>query len=199
MSVCTVYPKERSLSAMIFSIDTVSSGKEGRELPSVFLVPFSAYSRNRFNPATPIDEVRLRSIISDLKVEKIIISYRAPTSIDRRFAIRPLHLSPRTGNTCTGKWRTFVHQEPGECAGRRAGCHSFLCRLWSRFRRARQHEFRSVKPDRRRKATEWLGFGGTFLCHSNRRLLPFSLWIQCCPETGRSLVYCRNIPNCWRR
>ena len=29
------------------------------------------------NPATPIDEVRLRSIISDLKVEKIIISYRA--------------------------------------------------------------------------------------------------------------------------
>ena len=77
MSVCTVYPKERSLSAMIFSIDTVSSDKEGRELPGVFLVPFSAYSRNRFNPATPIDEVRLRSIISDLKVEKIIISYRA--------------------------------------------------------------------------------------------------------------------------
>ena len=58
---------------MIFSIDTVSSDKEGRELPGVFLVPFSAYSRNRFNPATPIDEVRLRSIISDLKVEKIII------------------------------------------------------------------------------------------------------------------------------
>ena len=64
MSVCTVYPKERSLSAMIFSIDTVSSGKEGRELPSVFLVPFSAYSRNRFNPATPI--ALLQDIIRDV-------------------------------------------------------------------------------------------------------------------------------------
>jgi len=69
MSVCTVYPNERSLSAMIFSMEAVVSVDWAVTLLIVFLVPFSAYSRKRFNPATPIEEVRFRSIISDLKVE----------------------------------------------------------------------------------------------------------------------------------
>ena len=78
ISVCTVYPEERNLSAIIFSIEVSSS--EVRILVEVFsmrLVPFSAYSRKRFSPATPIEEVRFRSIMSDLSVEKMIISYRA--------------------------------------------------------------------------------------------------------------------------
>ena len=56
------------------------SSSEGWMLVEVFsmrLVPFSAYSRKRFSPATPIEEVRFRSIMSDLSVEKMIISYRA--------------------------------------------------------------------------------------------------------------------------
>ncbi len=78
ISVCTVYPKERSLSAMIFSIDTVSSDKEGREpagcVPCTF---FRIFEKPFQSGHSDRDEVRLRSIISDLKVEKIIISYRA--------------------------------------------------------------------------------------------------------------------------
>ena len=40
-------------------------------------VPRSANSRNLFKPSTPLDFVRFKSICSERKVEKIIISWRA--------------------------------------------------------------------------------------------------------------------------
>ena len=69
MSVCTVYPSERNLSAMIFSIEADVSDDGLAALLTTFLVPFSAYSRKRFSPATPMEEVRFKSIMSDLRVE----------------------------------------------------------------------------------------------------------------------------------
>ena len=50
--------------------------------------------------------------------------------------------------------RTVIYQEPGECAGRRTRCYSLLCGLWAGCRRARQHEFRTTEPGRRRKKIE---------------------------------------------
>ena len=51
---------------MIVSMEAVASDSCLGTLLMVLRAPFSAYSRKRFSPATPIEEVRFRSIISGL-------------------------------------------------------------------------------------------------------------------------------------